>query len=748
MGVTGFLKQFFSNGDTENNNAKISSDLVPAMAKHKSNKIDNFDKSNATEQLDESKNNNNKSVNTKNVANVANLVTNEQLPRLTVDDLPAFSLENVDNLSNTDNKITNYANSINGTSSINGVGYTGGTSLINTNQPFVIDGLDELNELELVDSQGSFFVPPSDYTPLSGGDALLATTFNVSDELLNILGPKTSIKTKCLVTSLDSINNELTILHSKLAQCNAVYRHINNQFPHYKLNFVEVSDEVLLLERIDHLYSTANSPLLVAEQERLAQHHKLQLQKLNSSVNDQIKNIIFAKDSALQAGQNPLREMIADWFCTAHQAGASDLDIDLEIHPTYTGQEYWLVVRMRKNGKMLDIVREKTKLEIYQRLVTVFKVIADLDTGDNFSYVTGRIEAQLVYGSRSPKIEMRCNVAPLGAGLPASISIRFQSSQEFSPTLPELGMFPYQVDLVHHYVIEPTFGLILICGKINCGKSTTQTAILREKLRVHSDRKYVTIEDPVEIRIQGATQFTVDEKTKLEQGDLIYLETALRHNPDCLAIGEIRSRSSAELAINASIVGHTCFSTIHTSTATEVIERMLSLISKTDRSKLASALQCVISQRLIEKNCNVCEKKADPKSNSINRLNEYVQKIGWKKPVKFVIATGYMKDGSVCRACNGTGTTSRIGIFEILTFSMKLKNMILKGKYSGKIRRQAVKEGFKTLWINGLHRALLGDVSLTAVIDQLGRPDHDSEGLDPLIPFESDTAEFETGNLN
>lgn len=300
MGVTGFLKQFFSNGDTENNNAKISSDLVPAMAKHKSNKIDNFDKSNATEQLDENKNNNNqnKSVNTKNVANLANLVTNEQLPRLTVDDLPAFSLENVDNLSNTDNKITNYANSINGTSSINGVGYTGGTSLINTNQPFIIDGLDELNELELTDSQGSFFVPPSDYVSLSGGDALLATTFNVSDELLNILGPKTSIKTKCLVTSLDNVNNELTILHAKSAECNAVYRHINNQFPHYKLNFVEVSNEVLLLERIDHLYSTANSPLLVAEQERLAQHHKLQLQKLNSSVNDQIKNIIFAKDSA------------------------------------------------------------------------------------------------------------------------------------------------------------------------------------------------------------------------------------------------------------------------------------------------------------------------------------------------------------------------------------------------------------------------------------------------------------------
>ena len=655
--------------------------------------------------------------------------------------MPAFSLENISN-EEINQQTSRINNSINGTSSINGMSYTGGTSIINTNEPFAVDGLDEL---ELVDSKGEFFVPPSGYSPLSEGDALLATTFNVSDELLNILGPKTSIKTKCLVTTLN--NNTLTILHSKLGQCNVVYRHINNQFPNYELNFVQVDNEELLLETIDYLYSTANSPLLVAEQQRLAQHHKLQLQRLNNSVNDQIKNIIFAKDSALHANQNPLRDMIADWFCTAHQAGASDLDIDLEIYPTYTGQEYWLVVRIRVNGNMTDIVREKTKLEIYQRLITVFKVIADLDTGDNFSYVTGRIEAQLVYGSRSPKIEMRCNVAPLGAGLPASISIRFQSSQEFSPTLSELGLFPYQIDLINHYVIEPTFGLILICGKINCGKSTTQTAILREKQRVHSNKKYITIEDPVEIRIPGVTQFTVDEKTKLEQGDLIYLETALRHNPDCLAIGEIRSRSSAELAINAGIVGHTCFSTIHTSTATEVIERILSLISKTDRSKLASALQCVISQRLVEKNCTVCEKKIDPKSNNISRLDEYIQKLGWKKSVKFLMATGRMADGSVCRACNGSGVNGRIGIFEILTFSIKLKKMILKGKCAGEIRRQGVKEGFKTLWINGLHRALLGDVSLTAVIDQLGRPDHDSEGLDPIIPFESDTSD-ETGNLN
>jgi len=735
MSVTGFLKQLFSG---ENDSVKASADsAVPAMTKHKANKAGN-----QLAENNDQNNQSNQSNQSKSVAgpkNIANLITNEQLPRLTADDLPAFLLDE-----NNGNELPSYltSSSINGTGSINGMGYTGGTGIINTNQPFVIDGLDEFSEPEIVDSQGQFFIPPSDYAPLSEGDALLANTFNVSDQLLNILGPTVSKDTQSLIIKLE--NNELTILHSDDSQRSTVYRHVNNQFPQYKVNFIKVNDEALLLDTIDHLYSTANSPLLVAEQKRLAEHHRLQLQRLGDSAQEKIKSVIFSKDSALQGNQNPLRNMLADWFCICHEWGASDLDIDLEIHSSRTtSEQYFLVVRARVNGRMVDIAREKTKLEIYQRLITVLKVVADLDTGDNFSYVTGRIEAQLVYGSRSPKVEMRCNVAPLASGLPASVSIRFQSSQEFSPSLPELGMFPYQVELVNRHVIQPTFGLILICGKINCGKSTTQVAILREKQRIHSDRKYITIEDPVEIRIPGITQFTVDEKTKLEQGDLIYLETALRHNPDCLAIGEIRSRSSAELAINAGIIGHTCFSTIHTSTATEVIERMLSLISKTDRSKLASALQCVISQRLVRKNCSVCEKKTDTKYDSVPRLNEYVQKLGWKKSVKFVVGSGYMADGSVCRSCGGSGLNGRVGIFEILIFSMKLKDMILKKKFSNKIRRKAVKEGFKTLWSNGLHRALLGDVPLSAVISELGYPDPESEGLDPLISLDSVESEFE-----
>ena len=738
MGVTGFLKQLFSG---ENDSVKNNADsAVPTMPKHKSNKSGNKEQSasqSASTEGSNSENNQNKS-NT--VKNVANLITNEQLPRLTADDLPAFLLDE-----NTANGLPDYltsSSSINGTSNINGTGYTGGTGIINTNEPFAIDGLDEP---EIVDMKGTFFVPPASRV-ITEGDALLATTFNVSDKLLNILGPRISKEKRCLAIRLE--NNVLDILSSDKSERSTVFRHINNQFPQYTVNFIEVTDEVLLLEIIDHLYSTANSPLLVAEQKRLAEHHRLQLQKLGDSAQEKIKSVIFSKDSALQNNQNPLRNMLADWFCICHELGASDLDIDLEIVSSRTSEQYFLVVRARVHGRMVDIARENTKIEIYQRLITVLKVIADLDTGDNFSYVTGRIEAQLVYGSRSPKVEMRCNVAPLATGLPASVSIRFQSSHEFSPSLPELGLFPYQIELINRQVIQPTFGLILICGKINCGKSTTQVAILREKQRIHPDRKYITIEDPVEIRIQGITQFTVDEKTKEQQGDMIYLETALRHNPDCLAIGEIRSRSSAELAINTGIIGHTCFSTIHTSTATEVIERMLSLIAKTDLSKLASALQCVISQRLVRKNCSVCEKKVDTKYDNIPRLNEYIQRIGWKKPIKFVVGSGYMADGSICRNCAGSGLDGRVGIFEILTFSMKLKDMILKKKYGNKIRRKATQEGFKTLWINGLHRALLGDVAISAVISELGYPDAESEGLDRLIPLDSDSAEFEMGNLN
>ncbi len=211
-----------------------------------------------------------------------------------------------------------------------------------------------------------------------------------------------------------------------------------------------------------------------------------------------------------------------------------------------------------------------------------------------------------------------------------------------------------------------------------------------------------TIEDPVEIRIDGLNQIEVDAKSTFSGA----LRTVLRQDPDIILVGEIRDRETAEIAIQSGQTGHYVLSTIHTIDAVEVITR-LRKIGLPDYD-IASTVATAISQRLVRKLCPKCRKKREFTSQE----KEIIQNIGKKYNTEFNLENAVTYDAIGCSSCNNTGYYDRIGIFEILDLTDDIKELIMSGKSSIEIRKKALEGSYRPLVIDGLNKVIAGKTNL------------------------------------
>ena len=232
------------------------------------------------------------------------------------------------------------------------------------------------------------------------------------------------------------------------------------------------------------------------------------------------------------------------------------------------------------------------------------------------------------------------------------------------------------------------------------GKTTTLYSII-DYLN-SPEVNITTIEDPVEIRIQGLNQIEIDEnKTSFSSS----LRTVLRQDPDIILVGEIRDTETGEIAIQAGQTGHYVLSTIHTIDAIEVITRLRKLgLSNYD---IASTLATSISQRLVRKLCPKCRKER-PYNEEEKKI---IENLGKKYGVDFDL-TGNTYDAVGCKHCNNTGYYDRIGIFEILDITDEIKEEIMNGKSSIEIRRKALEQNYKPLIIDGIKKVVKGYTTL------------------------------------
>lgn len=242
--------------------------------------------------------------------------------------------------------------------------------------------------------------------------------------------------------------------------------------------------------------------------------------------------------------------------------------------------------------------------------------------------------------------------------------------------------------------------ITIIAAPTGEGKTTTLYSIIDylDKPQIN----ITTIEDPVEIRIPGLNQIEIDEKLTFSDS----LRTVLRQDPDIILVGEIRDRETAEIAVQAGQTGHYVLSTIHTIDSIEVITRLRKMgVSNYD---ISSTVGTSVSQRLVRKICKKCAKKREFNEQE----KELISKIGKKYGIDFDLTNKYTYDAVGCKECNNSGYYDRIGIFEVLSMEDNIKELIVNGGSSIEIRKEALKNGFRPLIVDGINKVVNGITTL------------------------------------
>lgn len=269
----------------------------------------------------------------------------------------------------------------------------------------------------------------------------------------------------------------------------------------------------------------------------------------------------------------------------------------------------------------------------------------------------------------------------------------------------ELG-FPNDPELVKKSFNKRN-SIVLIAAPTGEGKTTTLYSIIdflnRPEINV------TTIEDPVEIRIPGLNQIEIDAKTSFSDS----LRTVLRQDPDIILVGEIRDRETAEIAMQAGQTGHYVLSTIHTIDSIEVITRLRKIgVSNYD---IASTLATSVSQRLVRRVCPKCAIEREYTQEEKDLINGIAKKYG----VEYDFKGKHTYDTVGCSYCNNSGFYGRIGIFEVLNISEEIKELIINNESSLEIRREAIKQGYKPLVIDGFNKILDGYTTLKELNSKL-----------------------------
>jgi general secretion pathway protein E/type IV pilus assembly protein PilB len=261
-----------------------------------------------------------------------------------------------------------------------------------------------------------------------------------------------------------------------------------------------------------------------------------------------------------------------------------------------------------------------------------------------------------------------------------------------------LGMSP-EVYGEFQELIRLPHGIILVTGPTGSGKTTTLYSAL---LEIRSpETKIITTEDPVEYQLDGINQIQVHSKIGLTFAHT--LRSILRHDPDIVLVGEIRDLETAENAIQASLTGHLVFSTLHTNDAAGAYTRMADM--GVEPFLVAGTVEGVMAQRLLRRLCKHCRQPYRP------RRDEMPTDFPWDRLGDSEI---YRKQG--CRECRNVGYSGRMGIYELLTTSESIKDMALQRASSWDIRKEAVRNGMRTLRMDAWDKVVAGHTSVDEVL--------------------------------
>ncbi|MCL5733898.1 MAG: type II/IV secretion system protein [Patescibacteria group bacterium] len=362
-------------------------------------------------------------------------------------------------------------------------------------------------------------------------------------------------------------------------------------------------------------------------------------------------------------------------------------------------------IRYRIDGVLHDIVTD-FPMAIYDSLITRFKLLSNMKLNIHDQAQDGRFTIILP----SKEVEVRVSIIPSEFG--ESIVMRILDPDAIQVKLADLGLRPDDLKIADEQIHRP-YGLILNTGPTGSGKTTTLYAFLRAL--TNPEIKIITVEDPIEYRVEGIAQTQVNPETGYTFAN--GLRAILRQDPDVILIGEVRDKETAEIALQSALTGHIVFSTLHTNDAVGAVPRLLDLGIKP--MTIGPALSLIIAQRLVRKLCVHCRKpvevSAEFKEKAAKFLNQLPSRVD-RAPyseIKLFEAVG-------CDKCNGTGYKGRLGVFEFFLGSRELE-ILISDKFSDvDLQKLAKKQEMVTLQQDGILKAITGITTLQEVEENTG----------------------------
>ena len=402
--------------------------------------------------------------------------------------------------------------------------------------------------------------------------------------------------------------------------------------------------------------------------------------KNSASINTQLTD----KDSKLVTynyEEASIADIVNKIIIDAIKNKASDIHFD----PFENG----LKIRIRIDGKLSDYSMVPNYVQ--RNMITRIKIIAGMNITESRVPQDGAIKNSL----ESVDVDLRVSCLPTNLG--EKIVIRILDYKMSSKGIEQLDFSKINLEKVNKMISIPN-GIILVTGATGTGKSTTVYSIL-QKLNTE-DRNIITVEDPIEMNIEGINQVQVNSEIGLTFAST--LRSILRQDPDIIMIGEIRDDETARIAVRSAITGHLVLSTIHTNDSLSTIERLTDM--EVERYLLGAAITGIISQKLARRLCTKCR---------IARPTTDYEKRVFKQALNLDITDIYEPKG--CDECHH-GYLGRIAIHEVLLINQDIKDAIIRNEEKAKLRKLVYGSGTITMLQDGLLKVVSGDTSFEEIL--------------------------------
>jgi len=368
---------------------------------------------------------------------------------------------------------------------------------------------------------------------------------------------------------------------------------------------------------------------------------------------------------------------------------------DIHIEP----QDESVIVRFRVDGVLRKVLTLPKEMQL--SIISRIKILSNLKIDESRIPQDGRFQSIVDQN----EIDFRVSTYTTINGEKTVLRILSQSTGIIP--LEKLGFHPNVYKILDEN-IHKAHGMILVTGPTGSGKTTTLYSIISKIFDVGVN--IVTLEDPVEYRIDGINQGQINPDIGFTFAN--GLRSILRQDPDVIMLGEIRDYETASMAIHAALTGHVLLSTLHTNNASGAIPRFIDM--KIEPFLVSSTVNAIIAQRLCRKICESCKEKIKPSKDQISeikiQLNSLTKSYQNSIPKKISLF-----HGKGCDACQNTGYKGRLGIYEVLEINAGLKNSILEKISSEEIQNAAIKNGMLTLKQDGILKALNGETTLEEV---------------------------------